>query len=177
MDWIATQLGNPLIAGAVAFVLGGLFNSVVSLATGEVAARREEKRAVARERRDNLRTDRLRKVEDTERWFRKWVDCLEEGTHEKIPDVADFPRRSHAVMADGELLLEWNELEDQMIQRPRGLTAAEHDRLVRIKNRILKHLELQRERALADEPLLEADERVLQLYWAHEPTGDDHHHP
>jgi hypothetical protein len=52
----------------------------------------------------------------------KWVDCLEEGSHDKIPDVADFPRRSHAVMAYGELLLEWKEIEDLMIAKAHAMT-------------------------------------------------------
>lgn len=136
MEWIAAQLSEPVVAAAVAFVLGGIFNSTATLVTGEIKASREEQRAIARERRENLRSDRLRVVEDTERWFRKWVDCLEEGSHDKIPDVADFPRRSHAVMAYGELLLEWKEIEDLMIAKPHAMTPDEHRRLVGVKRRV-----------------------------------------
>lgn len=69
MEWIASQLSEPLVAGAVAFVLGGVFNSAASLITAEIRSSRDEQRAVARERREDLRSDRLRVVEDTERWL------------------------------------------------------------------------------------------------------------
>jgi hypothetical protein len=177
MDWIAAQLSEPIVAAAVAFVLGGIFNSTATLVTGEIKASREEQRAIARERRENLRSDRLRVVEDTERWFRRWVDCLEEGRHDKIPDVADFPRRSHAVMANGELLLKWKEIEDLMIAEPHAMTPDEHRQLVRVKRGVLDHLEEQRERAIGDVPLVRADATSLESYYDHEPTGIDHNHP
>jgi hypothetical protein len=80
-------------------------------------------------------------------------------------------------MAYGELLLEWKEIEDLMIAKAHAMTPDEHRRLVGVKRRVLDHLEQQRERAIADVPLVRADAASLESYYDHEPTGIDHHHP
>jgi len=57
---------GPAVLAIVAFVLGGLFNAIVGVATGEYRARQDQKRVDRRERSDRLRIYWLEEVRRTQ---------------------------------------------------------------------------------------------------------------
>jgi hypothetical protein len=126
------DLGSVALA-IVAFVLGGLFNGIVGVATGEYRARQDQKRLDRRERSDRLRDYWLEEARRTRGMMSADILRLaaqaagDQGLEEALPSDPAGRGPTYELLGDVSIAQAFFELETRLFYRKPGSGLSEDD--------------------------------------------------
>lgn len=124
---------GPVALAIVAFVLGGIFNAIVGVATGEYRARQDQKRLDRRERSDRLRSYWLEEARRTQ--DKMSADILrlaaqaagDEGLEAALPSDPAGRGPTYELLGDASIAQTFFELETRLFYRKPGSGLSEDD--------------------------------------------------